>query len=231
MQTYIVMKGDTLGKIAKRFYGDAGRFALIVTANAIPNPDRLKVGAPLRIPDLSAGGTSSAASGPATITSAPAPAPGGSLSERRLASLHPIVADRGRRMLALCAERGVSLLVTQGLRTWEEQDALFAKGRTVPPIGKKHIVTNAEGGKSWHNFGLAFDIVVLDAVGKADWDTAHAGWTEAATIGKSIGLEWGGDWTSFKDLPHYQYTGGLSLAQCRAAHTAGGLRAVWERVR
>jgi hypothetical protein len=231
MQTYIVMKGDTLGKIAKRFYGDAGRFTLIVTANAIPNPDRLKVGASLTIPDLATTGTSSAASGSATITHAPVPAPGGSLSERRLASLHPIVADRGRRMLALCAERGVSLLVTQGLRTWEEQDALFAKGRTVPPIGKKHIVTNAKGGKSWHNFGLAFDIVVLDAVGKADWDTRHAGWAQAATVGKSIGLEWGGDWTSFKDLPHYQYTGGLSLAQCRAAHTAGGLRDVWHRVR
>jgi peptidoglycan L-alanyl-D-glutamate endopeptidase CwlK len=92
-------------------------------------------------------------------------------------------------MLDLCAQAGIPLLITQSLRTWEEQDALYAKGRTVAPIGAKYIVTSDKGGQSWHNFGLAFDIVVLDSMGTADWDTSHPGWAKAAEVGKSVGLE------------------------------------------
>lgn len=132
-------------------------------------------------------------------------------------------------MVDLCAHAGLAVLVTQGLRTWQEQDQLYAKGRTVPPIGKAFVVTNAKGGQSYHNFGLAFDIVVLDSVGKADWDTSHPGWSVAANIGKSVGLEWGGDFKSIKDLPHYQYTGGLSLDRCRAL-LPGGLESLWAEV-
>jgi peptidoglycan L-alanyl-D-glutamate endopeptidase CwlK len=106
---------------------------------------------------------------------------------------------------------------------------LYAKGRTVPPVGRKHRVTMAKGGQSYHNFGLAFDIVVLDAVGKADWDASHPGWAHAGALGKSVGLEWGGDWTGFKDWPHFQYSGGLSLAQCRSLFPQG-LELLWQRV-
>ncbi len=84
-------------------------------------------------------------------------------------------------MIDLASHEGLGLLVTQGLRTWAEQDALYAKGRTIPPIGKLFVVTKARGGQSWHNFGLAFDIVVLDALGKNDWDISHPGWATAAT--------------------------------------------------
>jgi peptidoglycan L-alanyl-D-glutamate endopeptidase CwlK len=87
----------------------------------------------------------------------------------------------------------------------------------------------AKGGQSYHNFGLAFDIVVLDAVGKADWDVSHPGWKQAGALGRSVGLEWGGDWTGFKDWPHFQYTGGLSLVQCRSLFPQG-LDALWYRV-
>jgi peptidoglycan L-alanyl-D-glutamate endopeptidase CwlK len=125
----------------------------------------------------------------------------------------------------LCAQAGVALLITQGLRTWEEQDALFAQGRTTPG----NIVTNAHGGESWHNFGLAFDILVLDSVGKADWDTHHPGWMRAAALGKSLGLEWGGDWTTFKDLPHFQHIGHLTLGECRELFSQG-LEAIWQRI-
>jgi len=226
-RTHVVAKGDTLGKIASRFYGDPARFTLIVAANALANPDTLVVGQKLVIPDLQ--------SPPPADTPPPAPGAAGvsgraaALSAERLAKLHPVVTLRGRCMVDLCAEAGLALLVTQGLRTWAEQDALYAKGRTVAPVGQKHIVTKAKGGQSWHNFGLAFDIVVLDSVGKADWDSSHPGWRKAAQLGKSVGLEWGGDWRGFKDLPHFQYTGGLTLAECRALH-AGGLGAVWEKV-
>ncbi|TLY41369.1 MAG: M15 family metallopeptidase [Nitrospirae bacterium] len=94
---------------------------------------------------------------------------------------------------------------------------------------KKYIVTKAKGGQSYHNFGLAFDIVVLDSLGKADWDTNHPGWKKAGDLGKSVGLEWGGDWKSFKDLPHFQYTGGLTLEECRELFPSG-LEAIWAKV-
>jgi hypothetical protein len=227
MQTYTIRTGDTLGKIAKRFYGDPARFPLIVTTNHIGNPDRLVVGAQLIIPDITLAAPPSAP----TPSAAPQPVASASqgterLNQQRLANLCPSLATRARAMLDLCAKAGLAILVTQGLRTWEEQDDLYAIGRTTPPIGKQHVVTNAKGGQSFHNFGLAFDIVVLDSIGKADWDTNHPGWNMAARIGKSVGLEWGGDFTSLKDLPHYQYTCGISLDRCRQLFP-GGLENLW----
>lgn len=215
MNTYRVKKGDTLGKIARQFYGDSARFPLIVAANNIPDPDRLTIGQALIVPDLLA---------PARTSTRPA-----ALSDQRLSGLHPVVASRARAMLDLCSLAGLAILVTQGVRTWEEQDVLFARGRTVPPIGASNIVTKARGGQSYHNFGLAFDIIVLDSMGKTDWNTSHPGWKRAAEAGRSVGLEWGGDWKGFKDIPHFQYSGGLSLAECRAL-VADGIEAVWERL-
>jgi D-alanyl-D-alanine carboxypeptidase-like protein/LysM domain-containing protein len=229
MLTHRVQKGDTLGRIAQQYYGDPGRYPLIVAANRITDPDRLTVGQELVIPDAA-----TAARGVVPATAA-APAPStvsnniSALNDQRLAQVHPIVAARGRSMIDICAHQGLTILVTQGLRTWAEQDALYAKGRTTKPIGPQYIVTKAKGGQSWHNFGLAFDIAVLDAMGKADWDTSHPGWSIAARVGKSVGLEWGGDWKGFKDLPHFQYTGSLTLAQCCQLFPAG-IQAVWQRV-
>ena len=174
-----------------------------------------------------------------TAAPAPAPTPGPELvpprlpqiglSLQRLDRLHPAVRTRGAALLELCSHSGLAILVSQGMRTWEEQDALYAKGRTIPPLGPKYFVTRAKGGQSYHNFGLAFDIVVLDAVTKAGWDDNHPGWRRAGALGKSVGLAWGGEWARLKDLPHYQYTGGLSLPQCRDLYPSG-LDELWRRV-
>jgi hypothetical protein len=225
MRSHTVKPGDTLGRIARKFYGDASRYPLIVSANRIADPDRLAVGRRLVIPDADVAGR---AFPPGTGPS-PDALPARSISSQRLDALHPVVRARGSAFLLLCAQAGLSVMVTQGLRSWQEQDALYARGRTLPPIGRKHRVTMAKGGQSYHNFGLAFDIVVLDAVGKADWDVSHPGWRQAGTLGKSVGLEWGGDWTGFKDWPHFQYTGGLSLVQCRSL-VPHGLDTLWQRV-
>ena len=228
MRTHRVKPGDTLGRIARKYSGDPGLFGFIVLANRIANPDRLAAGRLLLIPDLP-----DAAPAPPRGAPADATAVLGDrmieLNEQRLAKLHPELAALARTMVALCARAGVPILVAQGLRTWAEQDALYARGRTAPPIGRKYIVTKAKGGQSWHNFGLAFDIVVLDALGKANWDTGHPGWAAAAKIGKSLGLDWGGDWTGFKDMAHFERTGDLTLADCRELY-ASGLEAVWERL-
>ena len=76
---------------------------------------------------------------------------------------------------------------------------------------------------------LPFDIVVLDSMGKAEWDSTHPSWKRAAEIGKSLGLEWGGAWTKFKDLPHFQYVCGMTTAECCELYPSG-LDAIWVKI-
>jgi len=99
----------------------------------------------------------------------------------------------------------IEILVTSTLQTFEEQAELFAIGRTKP--GKK--VTNATAGESWHNFGLAFDVVPL-VNGKAVWDSPF--WNRIGALGKQVGLVWGGTFQSFKDKPHFEFHPNLTLA-------------------
>ena len=145
---------------------------------------------------------------PATPPSAPAPK--GSGSEGAIARLEPSIQDKARALLSAAKAEGIDLVVTQGLRTMEEQAALYAQGRTAPGP----IVTNAKPGSSWHNFGLAFDVAVVQG-GKVTWPTDEALWQKIGAIGKAQGLIWGGDFESFKDRPHFQFTGGLTLEQAR----------------
>jgi peptidoglycan L-alanyl-D-glutamate endopeptidase CwlK len=98
---------------------------------------------------------------------------------------------------------------THTLRTIAEQDTLYALGRTKP--GKK--VTNAKGGSSFHNYGLAIDICLILDGKDVSWDTLKdydgdkvADWMEVVTIFKARGWEWGGDFKSIKDAPHFQKT-------------------------
>lgn len=138
----------------------------------------------------------------------------------RLNKVDPRIAERVRNVITIAYGMGIYVIITQGLRTIAEQNALYAQGRTKP--GK--IVTNAKGGQSYHNFGLAVDFAIVNSSGTTVyWDTnidtnkdGQKDWYQVGKIGKEQGLEWGGDWTSFKDIPHFQYTFGLSLAQLRA---------------
>lgn len=112
------------------------------------------------------------------------------------------------------------------LRTFAEQDALYAQGRLKP--GK--IVTKAKGGQSYHNYGLAIDIVLLTDTDKngsfetASWDNKKdfdkdgiADWMEIVAIFKRYGFEWGGDW-KFSDTPHFQKTFGKSINELLDLH-------------
>lgn len=102
---------------------------------------------------------------------------------------------------------GTLIRVAQGFRTYAEQDALYAQGRTAPG----NIVTKAKGGFSNQNFGLAFDIVRITN-GKLDY---NLDWKSLSTLGKSKGFEWGGYW-KFKDMPHFENMFGNSLKELRA---------------
>lgn len=132
-------------------------------------------------------------------------------AEKKLVGVHPLVATKARQLIERAYREGINVIITQGLRTVEEQNELYAQGRTKP--GK--IVTNAKGGYSYHNYGLAFDFAVLNDDGSVSWNVDEK-WKRVGAIGKSLGLEWGGDWKYFKDYPHFQYTFGLSLADLRA---------------
>lgn len=106
---------------------------------------------------------------------------------------------------------------THTLRTAKEQDDLYAQGRTKP--GK--IVTRVRGLDSYHNYGLAVDIVLM-VNGKPVWDIktdydkdGRSDWMEVVDIFKRYGWEWGGDWKFF-DAPHFQKTMGLTIARLKS---------------
>ena len=105
-----------------------------------------------------------------------------------------------------CAKEGIDVLITSTVRDQEAQAALYAQGRTRP--GK--IVTNAKPGQSWHNHACAFDFVPI-VNGKAQWNDTLT-FERCGKIAESVGLEWAGRWTRFRELAHCQYTGGLSLS-------------------
>lgn len=117
------------------------------------------------------------------------------------------------------------------LRTFKEQDDLYAQGRTklYDSKGKKlGIVTKAKGGQSIHNYGLALDILLILDGKTASWDTikdfdkdGKSDWMEVINIFKSEGWTWGGDWKSFKDLPHLEKTFGLKWKDCLALKNSG----------
>lgn len=132
------------------------------------------------------------------------------INSRKLEDLIPIVAAKAAAFVAACRAVGIDVLITSTYRDHESQNALYAQGRTTP--GKR--VTNAKGGQSWHNHRCAFDFVPI-VNGKAMWDDLRT-FKRCGAIAKEVGLEWGGSWTSFPDLPHCQCTGGLTLAELQA---------------
>lgn len=115
----------------------------------------------------------------------------------------------------VCKLAGIDLLITQTYRSPADQNALFAEGRTAPG----HIVTRAKAGQSMHQYRVAYDVVPLRN-GKPVWDLVpyvnKAIWQQVGAIGKAQGLEWAGDWIEFQEYPHFQYTGGLSIAELAA---------------
>ena len=139
--------------------------------------------------------------------------------------LHPWLDYRLGILLKKCEKKGIYLIITEGFRSKEYQDSLYAKGRTKP--GK--IVTNAKGStySSQHMWGIAFDIAINDS--KLLYDTATI--KKVAKIAKKIGLGWGGDWTSIVDTPHFYLTKwGSTTSQLKAAYgTPDAFKKTWKK--
>ena len=151
-------------------------------------------------------------------------------SEARLQNVMPTLADKINTMAEMLAQEGITIRVVQGLRTWAEQDALYAQGRTVP--GK--IVTNAKGGQSWHNYGCAVDCAPMNPDGTVDWDASHPQWKRMEVVGVSLGLTSGANWVRLVDAPHFQLTGpfpvGAPDEEAMQVYKNEGAVAFWQQI-
>lgn len=133
------------------------------------------------------------------------------MASRRIEDLHPTLQPLCREFLRRCEARGLHVFIVCTYRSNEEQDALFAQGRTKPG----NVVTRARGGQSAHNKTLrdgtpaatAFDIGVL-LNGKYDANGESNDWHIAGSVGMELGLSWYGQpGAPFKEMPHYQLKG------------------------
>jgi peptidoglycan L-alanyl-D-glutamate endopeptidase CwlK len=139
--------------------------------------------------------------------------------------LHPVIRAEAINAIEVAESRfpaNMAIRVVQGYRTFAEQDALFAK---------RPKVTNARGGQSYHNYGLAIDFAILhdkDGNGgyeELSWDIALdfdrdgvIDWQEVVTAFEAIGWKWGGKWRTFKDYPHVEKTFGYTFRQLLDKH-------------
>jgi len=143
-------------------------------------------------------------------------------SEKTIATLLPQVQPMARALVQKAAASGITIRILSGLRSYEEQDALYAQGRTAPGS----IVTNARGGHSNHNFGIAFDVGVFEG-NRYLGDSPK--YKAVGVLGMDLGLEWGGSWKTIVDQPHYQlrpgWAAGLGerqmLAEMRSRRASG----------
>jgi len=110
------------------------------------------------------------------------------------------VADRTRAVITQMHAQGIYICVAQGFRSFAEQDALYAQGRTKPG----NIVTNARGGQSNHNYGVAVDLCLYTQDGSDVIWTVEGNFRKVIAAMKGQGFKWGGDWVSFKDYPHFE---------------------------
>lgn len=128
------------------------------------------------------------------------------ISLERIATLHPKIRDTATLAMVnanFLLKKGRSQVrVDQGYRSFDEQNALYKK---IPKV------TNSKGGQSYHNYGLALDIVlIIDGI-TASWNTTadwnkdnQSDWMEVVAIFKTHSFTWGGDWVKFKDMPHFE---------------------------
>jgi len=129
-------------------------------------------------------------------------------TQQKISLLHPSVRQEVTNIILECDKvlnGRAKVRITQGLRTFAEQDELFKK---------RPKVTNAKGGQSVHNYGFAVDICLIIDGKTASWDTQKdwdndgvSDWQEIVKIFAKYGWNWGGNWHTFKDMPHFDKIG------------------------
>jgi len=159
------------------------------------------------------------------------------MASRRIEDLVPAVQEKAREHVLRCADAQIELLIYCTLRDVLEQARLFRQGRTPEQVqakidqlrnqgfaqlakvlaeakgGQGAKVTFAGPGESFHQYAMAYDCVPL-VRGKPVWGTGGEGaalWQKVGALGKASGLEWAGEWTRFREFPHFQWTDGRSV--------------------
>lgn len=152
------------------------------------------------------------------------------LNARSLALLQLVNPDLSAKITQLAEMMelaGEPIQVVQGLRSWAQQAALYAKGRTQ----SGDIVTNAPAGHSWHEFGMACDVCPESLLSLPNWSPGSPVWNDLGAKGKSLGLYWGGDFVHIPDRPHFQLNGTFPVSpndEARQTFIDGGMVAVWK---
>lgn len=122
----------------------------------------------------------------------------------RIAQAHPKIREELKQYYMECNNKlpkGVRLRFGYVYRSIAEQNVLY---------NQRPKVTNAKGGQSIHNYGLAFDyVIMLDKDNNGtfetiEWDLKSPYHKVVVDYFKSKDYEWGGSWKSFKDYPHFQ---------------------------
>lgn len=154
---------------------------------------------------------------------------------RDVKQLHPELQKKITELKELCKKNGITIGISECLRTVAEQDALYAKGRTAAGS----VVTNCKGNtySSMHQWGNAFDfylIMDVDGDGKSSDDAFNNAtklFDKVGKLGESIGLEWGGSWKSIKDKPHFQlpYWGSTTTELKKKYGTPEKFFAIWNK--
>jgi peptidoglycan L-alanyl-D-glutamate endopeptidase CwlK len=137
-------------------------------------------------------------------------------SENNIRTLSVRAQRPAREFLSRLHNAGINARIISGTRTYAMQNALYRQGRFGNP-GK--IVTKARGGQSNHNFGIGWDIGIFTPTGGYVPD--GAAYDQAAKVGLSEELEWGGNWSDFVDKPHYQLRLNLTLTELRQRFETG----------
>jgi peptidoglycan LD-endopeptidase CwlK len=140
-------------------------------------------------------------------------------TEDAIRTLQPEAQRLARQTLKVIRDAGIDARIISGTRTYAEQTALFRQGRFGHP---GPIVTNARGGFSNHNFGIAWDLGIFDATGKYLGESPLYKKAGQITTGAGIeDIEWGGNWITFVDQPHYQFDTGLKISEVREKFESG----------
>jgi hypothetical protein len=132
---------------------------------------------------------------------------------------------------ALCAKMGTRWAPYYGVRSFEQQTALFGQGRTIAPIGQSHIVTWARAGESPHNYGCASDWTLWDDQDRPIWmELADPRWAEYRDACRELGLRWGGTFHVSPDFPHNELLITADWKHILIAYKQGGMTAAQNHI-
>lgn len=157
------------------------------------------------------------------------------VEEKLLSEMYPKVAVMIRMTIINAKKGGMNVGLYSGVRTFKEQDILYLEGRDAAGnvVDASAVVTNAKGGMSYHNYGVAGDIVFKDSKGNWTWDIKDEMWAKLGLIGQTAGLDWGIKINKTKlDEDHFQYTKGLpNLPTLRTLYyKSNSLEDIWKMV-